>query len=116
MASVSDLRNSRFLKKTDIDTETPVTIQMVAEENVGDDENERMKLCLYFEELDKPLVLNVTNGELLEEITGYGTNIEKHWVGKKVVLYHDPNVRMKGKKVGGLRVKRVPDGESNDIF
>jgi hypothetical protein len=117
MASVSDLRSSRFLKKTDIEGDVPVTIRLVSQENVaGDFEPERMKWCLFFDELEKPLPLNVTNGEIIEQITGYGDQIEKHWLGKKIVLYVDPNIRMKGKVTGGIRVKAAPNGEAKAPF
>jgi hypothetical protein len=116
MASIEDLRTSRFLKKTDVEGDVPVTIRLVSQENVASDgEPERMKWCLYFDELDKPMTLNVVNGESIAAITGYDTEIERNWLGKKIVLYVDPNVKMKNVRTGGIRVK-PPNGEAKAPF
>ena len=50
----------------------------------------------------KQLVLNSTNRKTL--VSKFGVNV-KDWFGKKVTLFVDPNVRMKGKVVNGIRIK-----------
>ena len=55
----------------------------------------------------KQLVLNATNRKRL--VTLFGTTRVQDWVGKKIVLYVDRNVRLPGGKRGevtcGIRVK-----------
>jgi hypothetical protein len=114
---VTDFKNTRFLTKEDVDEETLATIHMVCEENVANDnEPKRMRPAIYFNEFDRPLICNFTNAQALGRITGHLENVEKNWIGKKVVLYVDPNVMMKGKVVGGIRIKAAPNGESQDVF
>lgn len=62
-----------------------------------------MKYCIIFEELDKPMVLNATNGQIIASITG--SEDTDGWPGKKIVLYDDPNVSFGGKLVGGIRCR-----------
>jgi hypothetical protein len=62
-----------------------------------------MKYALYFEELEKPMVLNSTNGQLIAKIVGSDETDE--WAGKQIVLYHDPNISFQGRLVGGIRVR-----------
>jgi hypothetical protein len=50
----------------------------------------------------KQLVLNSTNRKTL--VGKFGANV-KDWTGKKVVLFVDPNVKMMGKTVNGIRIK-----------
>lgn len=78
-----------------------VTQENVAKEGVEPD----IKTVVHFHELDKPLVLNKTNGEAIARITGVIENIETGWIGAKVVLYDDPNVGFQGKTTGGIRIR-----------
>lgn len=106
MASINDLKSSKFLKKEDVGEGALVTIKSVHLENVAKEGAEpEMKWCLTFNEFDKPMVLNSTNGQLIGKITGIEDEIEKGWVGKEVVLYNDPTVSFAGKVMGGIRVR-----------
>jgi hypothetical protein len=106
MASVSDLKSSKFLKKEDVGAGALVTIRKVTQENVAKEgAPEEPKWCLHFDEFDKPLVLNSTNGQIIGKITGIEDNIETGWIGHKIVLYDDPNVSYAGKITGGIRVR-----------
>ena len=69
-----------------------------------------MRAALHFHECEKPLVLNATNGELIAKITGHEDNIEKNWVGWKIVLFNDPTVKFKGNVTGGIRVRAPKQG------
>ncbi len=111
MPRVSDLSESKHLKKTDFTPEGKVvTIKSWAKEDVsGADDAVAMKYVLYFNELEKGLALNVTNGNRIEKITG-SDNFDD-WPGTKIILFHDEMVEMKGKIVGGVRV-RAAKGES----
>ncbi len=68
-----------------------------------------MKWCMAFNEVEKPMVLNSTNGQIIAAITG--SEETDNWIGKKIVLYDDPNVSFGGKLVGGIRV-RAPRGKA----
>lgn len=58
--------------------------------------------ALRFEKTEKRMVLNATNRKTLVKMFGMDT---KEWRGKEIVLWVDPNVKMKGEKVGGIRIK-----------
>jgi hypothetical protein len=92
------LRAKEFENKPD----RVVTISAAEQGEVGEEKDE--KLLIYFNELDRPLVGNPTNVSMLIELFGDETN---DWIGKKVTLYHDPNVFFGTERKGGLRVKGV---------
>jgi hypothetical protein len=102
--NVNDLRQSKYLKKEEFDTPATVTISGVHQENVAKEgAEEELRWIMTFAELDKGLVLNTTNGQLIERITGQRES--EDWIGKKIVLYHEPNVTFGGKLLGGIRVR-----------
>ena len=100
----SALKESRFLKRTDVGSGSLMTIKGMAQENVAKEGVEpEMKWCLHFEETEKPLVLNSTNAALCAQITKEEDT--DNWTGHKVVLYDDPSISFGGKLVGGIRVR-----------
>jgi hypothetical protein len=104
--NIADLKQSKFLKQSDVGAGVLVTMSSITEENVAIAGAEPdMKACLHFNELDKPLVLNSTNGQLIAKITGFEDNIESNWIGHKVVLYTEPNISFNGRLVGGIRAR-----------
>ena len=114
MPRVSDLKDSRFLTKHDVEHEVTVTIKSYEKLNVAmESQAPEEKWTLSFHELPKPLVLNNTNGQLLEIITG-SDNFDD-WLEKKIVLWHDPTVSFGGKFTGGIRIKAV-QGQGFDQF
>ena len=116
MANLSDLKSSKFLKKEDVGEGCLVTIKGLRQENIAKEgAEEEMKWCLYLEEFDKPLVLNSTNGQVIGKITGVEHDIEKAWVGHKIVLYDDPNVSFAGKITGGIRVRAPKTKQVSDL-
>ena len=62
----------------------------------------------YFKEPNrKPLVLNTTNSKQIVKFTG--SKFIEDWSNLFIELYIDPNVKMKGDVVGGIRiVPRLP--------
>lgn len=61
--------------------------------------------ALKFKDRQKQLVLRTgANRKQLAALFGTDT---KQWIGKSVALYFEPNVMMKGKQVGGIRIKAV---------
>ena len=126
MPRVGDMIESKFLKKEDVGGERGmlVTISAVKQANVAmQGADPEMKWTLSFSELDKPMVLNSTNIHMTAKACGSDDTDE--WMGKKIVLYEDPNVSFGGKLVGGIRVRaqrtqaapvvpqRKPQPESN---
>ncbi len=104
MPKTSEMRESKFLKKEDVGRGALVTIASCVKKNTAMEGAEpEQKWCLTFHELDKPLVLNVTNTMGIEHILG--SDDTDHWIGKRIVLYTDPNIMYAGKIVGGIRVR-----------
>lgn len=69
----------------------------------GSSKSER-KPIVYFKGASKPLACNKTNAKTIAGLYGNDTT---QWVGKRIVLYFDPSVTMKGVVVGGIRVRPV---------
>ena len=105
MPKISEMRESKFLKKDDVGRGVLVTIAGCSLHNVAmEGAAPDPKWCLTFHELDKPLVLNSTNIQVCAQICE--SEDTDHWMGKKIVLYTDPNVTYAGKLVGGIRVRK----------
>lgn len=109
MPKISEMRESKFLKKEDVGRGTLVTIAGCQQHNVAmEGAAPEQKWALSFHELDKPLVLNSTNAQLCAQICH--SDDTDDWTGKKIVLYTDPNVSYAGKLVGGIRVRAPKPG------
>lgn len=101
---ISEMKSSKFLKKDDVGEGTICIIQSVSQENVAKEgADPEMKWCLHFTNLDKPLVLNTTNMQLIAKFLG--SEDTDDWEGKKIILYDDPSVSFGGKLTGGIRVR-----------
>ena len=100
MPKVSDMIQSKFLRKEDFDEDRIMTIKGVKLEDMPGDQGDQ-KWVLYFREEAKGMALNVTTIRVLEKAFGDDSDM---WVGKKVKVYVDPNVSFGGKVVGGLRL------------
>jgi hypothetical protein len=102
--NIAELKESKFLRKEDAGAGILVTIRGVHQANVAKEgAPEEMRWVMLFDETEKPLVLNSTNGQILAQITGSPESDD--WTGTQVVLYHDPNVSFGGKLVGGIRIR-----------
>ena len=120
MPRVSDMIQSKFLRKEDFDEDQICTIKDIRlEEMQGSNDT---KWVLYFDEHAKGMVLNTTTIRVLEKAFGDDSD---SWIGKRVKVYVDPNVSFQGRVVGGLRLMppkvskpvakpQVPDAEFND--
>ena len=115
MPNVNDLKSSKFLTKHDVEPPILVTIKSYETLNVAmESQAEEVKWCLNFNEVDKPLVLNMTNGQLISAITGSGDF--DNWIGKQIVLFNDKTVMFAGKLTGGIRVRASKGGQSNPEY
>lgn len=115
MPNLNDLKSSKFLTKSDVEPDVLVTIKSYKQLNVAmENQAPEEKWCLYFKELDKPLVLNMTNGQLISVITGSGEF--DHWIGEQIVLYNDKTVMFAGRLTGGIRVRATKGGQTNPEY
>jgi hypothetical protein len=57
----------------------------------------------FFKESIKPLVLNATNSKTMKGFNNNSPYVEE-WANTMIQLYIDPNVKMKGDVVGGVRI------------
>ena len=103
--SVQDMKKSKFLTQKDVDRPLLVTIDGFEEVNVAKEGAEAdYKWALSFKELDKPLVLNSINAQIIGKTFNCDDELNDS-IGKKIVLYVDPNVSFGGKLTGGIRVR-----------
>jgi len=106
--NLNDFRNSTYLTQRDIENlpakDRRVTVDHVEAERVGEEKD--LKLVTYFVTMDKGLVTNITNGEILSEIAGSTETAD--WHGADVEIYVDPNVGFGGKRTGGIRLRPIP--------
>ena len=71
------------------------------------EELSKKELLIYFEELDKPMIIHAkTNFKGLESATA--TPFIERWVGKKVCIYVEKNVKAFGTETDALRIKPAP--------
>jgi len=104
MPKVGDMRESKFLKQSDVGNGVLLTITGCEQHNVAmEGQPPEQKWCLIFAETSKPFTINSTNLQLCEQI--FGSDDTDDWMGHKLVLYNDPNVSYGGKLVGGIRVR-----------
>lgn len=110
MPHINELKESKFLRKEECGQGILVTIKEVCQENVAKEGAEpENKWCVHFAEVEKPLVLNSTNAQLIAQIAK--SEETDHWTGVKVVLYNEPSIQYQGKIIGGIRV-RAPRGNA----
>lgn len=101
MPNINNYFPSKFLKAADLNGAEPVvTIERVEFEPVGRDRE--MKAVLYFAGKTKGLVLNVTNGRKITELTG--SAITEEWTGHKIKLYATETT-FGGEQVDCIRIK-----------
>ena len=71
------------------------------------EELSKEELLIYFEEFPKPMIIHAkTNFLGLESATG--TPFIERWIGKKICVYVEKNVRAFGTTTDALRIKPVP--------
>lgn len=102
---VDEAYGSRFLGVVDIGTKKLRTkILKVRKEEVKDRDTGRMKkkLIVFFESIDKGLVLNVSNKNILVDALG---KAPAGWLGASIGILVDPNVGFGGKRTGGVRLR-----------
>jgi hypothetical protein len=97
----SDAFPSNYLKSADVKTKQQIaTISHLEIEEVGQDKEE--KPVLHFEDGVRPLIVNKTNFETLEEAFGDSDD----WAGHKIKIFC-ARTTFGGKKVDGIRVEAI---------
>ena len=115
MVNVNSFGNSKYLKKEDVEESKVFTVKGVEHQNVAlEDQKADYKFVLMFEETDRGLIMNKTNGQLAAKAMGSPETDD--WVGQTLELWNDPSVSYAGKMIGGIRIKptkpdRPPEGE-----
>ncbi len=104
--------NSPYLSSADITEPTHLTVRCV---RLEPDKTKRTKdsfNTMYFVETEirkdeklKPMILNRTNSATMKDLTG--SAYIDDWNGVHVTIYVDPNVKMMGEVVDGLRVSKT---------
>ena len=101
---------SKYLTANDFDRPQCVTISHVREEEVG--QEREVHAVLYFDELEKGLVLNATNTATVIGICG--SDDDQEIVGFKIVVLKDKTT-FGGKLVDCIRVRPVKAGSDPDL-
>lgn len=102
------LRTSPWLASEDLvglgDVECEIEDVLVYDEVMFDGgRREKGVPTLKFVNKQKQLVLRTSaNRKTLVKLFGSDT---RKWRGQKIKIYHEPNVKMKGELVGGIRIK-----------
>jgi hypothetical protein len=105
MAKLADFKESKFLAQKDVEKPMLVTITGCEKHNVAKEgATPIVKLCMEFEELEKPLVMNWTNAQVCAQ--AFNSEDTDDWIGKQIVLYVEPNVMFEGRLVGGIRMRK----------
>ena len=98
--------NAKYLKREDIPSPVNTSILWVKEEEVtAPGKGTETRLVLYFDGQKKGLVLNTENADALAEIAG--TEDYEKWSDIPIQLYVDPDVKYGGKKIGGIRIRKL---------
>lgn len=107
---------SDFLRSEDVEAsggEMQLTISAVGRKEYDKDGKKEIKGLLSFTETAKKLSTNVTNTNALVSMYG-GKNIDVEWVGKKITLFVDYNVKNPngGGVTKGIRIKQVNEKQA----
>lgn len=104
MAKIGEMIDSKYLKQSDVEQDTLVTVEKVGKANVAREGDEpEYKWLIRFTEFKKPMVLNSTNIKRLAKACA--SEDTDDWIGKQAVLYVDPDVEFGGNVVGGIRIR-----------
>lgn len=95
------------------DGDKTLTIKSVGEEEMYDAETggKKKALVLRFDELDLPMVLNVTNAETIAAVTGSDRLAD--WIGKQIIV-GTSRVKAFGKIHDAIRVR--PDKPDDTVY
>lgn len=103
-ATFEQMIESKFLKKEEVTPDKLFTISAFDYVNAaGENQPTEMKYAMHFLEVEKAMLLNSTNIQLLK--MALGVNGPQEAIGRKIVAFNDPTVSYGGKLVGGIRLR-----------
>ena len=109
MTKVSEAFPSNYLKAADLNNRTiKVAINKIVFEEIG--QNKDRKPIVYFDKVQKGLVLNKTNA--VEIAATHGDQMDG-WSGKEIELFSQM-VPFQGQNVAAIRVRAVAEAEAAD--
>lgn len=97
--------DGKYLKHQELagdGADTHVTIRGFDQETLENNGSKQKKWVLYFNELDKGLALNATNGKTVCKMFG---DEMTDWIGKKIALYVKDDVEFGGEMVSAIRIR-----------
>ena len=112
--TATNMRESDFLASEDFAVEgggysqEVVTIVKVFERRnitFKDGRTKKKGYTLKLREKERELLINATNRDTLKALFG---NDSTKWLGKQILLWIDPHVKLKKEIVPGIRIKPVP--------
>jgi len=103
-ADLDSVYGRKHLSVDDVGTRKIKTkiLKVRKEELRGKDDKMRVQFVLYFESLDKALVLNGVNKDELVAKCG---KTPANWIGVAVGIYVDPDVMFGPNRTGGVRLR-----------
>ena len=109
--NVSSLYPSKYLKSGDLEEDMRLTIKSLTQENLGQGDEQEVKPVLYFQEIEKGMVLNKTNCDTISNLYGPETD---DWTGKRITIFAT-EVEFRGRQTLALRVRmKQPGGNGDD--
>ena len=109
--NVSSLYPSKYLKSGDLEEDMRLTIKSLTQENLGQGDEQEVKPVLYFQEIEKGMVLNKTNCDTISNLYGPETD---DWTGKRITIFAT-EVEFRGRQTLALRIRmRQPGGNGDD--
>jgi len=109
MPDLSSFFNKFFKAEDFLESPRTLTIKTIKVEEVGgnDGKPKERKPVLFFDEDDRGVTLNKARFETCVEL--FGTKDSDKWIGKKIQLVRDPDVKYGNKKVGGIAIAPAKD-------
>src|SRR5262245_59123705 len=111
MPNINDYFPSKYLKASDLKGREPVlVIKTTKYEPVG--QARQMKAVVYFERVEKGLVLNKTNANRITQISGSG--VTEEWVGVSIKLFAT-QVEFQGELTDAIRIRPPQPSRTNAL-
>jgi hypothetical protein len=109
MSHYETLYPARFLKKESLPKPKTIRILAITATQLEGERGVEPKVVLKYKAADGEgeIVLCKTNAKLIE--AALGTPEYETWIGHLITIHNNPNVDLKGKKVGGIRVCGSPE-------
>lgn len=118
MPTLNEMFPGRFLRAADLKNPAKVAVREVKQESMFSKwENQKVeKWVAYFRsvngrDLDKGLVLNITNGKAIADVAG--SRESQDWIGAVVELY-PTTVNVAGSQKRAIRVREARNGKGGD--